>query len=212
MAFEDVFLILGLFFGIVGTVCTYVFYGVIIKFMYPIRAPIAIQRENSVVWDFDERAKYMKGKSGYEILKLRKRKDRLKPPKFGHVTIQKNGKPAYPLFNSAMGQYFPIKFTKANDKINMEVVEDTSAKNWSILERRRIQDTYTEKEGFFAKYAPFIMNVTFAAMVIFFVIYFGGKMEMVSNAMGGAASSLEKALGVFGGNVATPPPTAPIIP
>jgi len=43
------------------------------------------------------------------------------------------------------------------------------------------------------------MNATFAAMVIFFVIYFGGKMEIVSGKLAGAAQSLTNAMTVFKG-------------
>jgi hypothetical protein len=98
-----------------------------------------------------------------------------------------------------------------------EVVEDASSKNWAVLEMSRINSKYREKEGFLAKYGMYVMNATFAAMVIFFVIYFGGKMEIAASSVGGAAASLDKAITTFfgtpgvGGTATTIPANAPVV-
>lgn len=159
---------------------------------WPIKVPIAIQRGKSIVWDLTERARHITRRDGSEALKLKKRgKDTLKPPKYDSVSVDKKGKAVYPIFNTIAGQYFPIKLTKG---VSLDAIEDKSSKNWAIAEVTRLNDVYRPKEGWLAKYGMFIMNATFAAMVIFFVIYFSGKMELSANALASGATRMAEAL------------------
>jgi hypothetical protein len=194
-------LLFTIFIGGVFGVLILILYRMFIKMLWPVSTPIAVQRGDSVVWDLDERAKYVKNKEGYEVLKLRKRKHNIKPPKFQHVTITQGGKPVYPLFNTVSGQYFPIKMMNSP---RFEVIEDPSAKNWLTLETQRLRRAYSEKESTLMKFMPYIMSGIFAAMIIFFVIYFGGKMEAVGNSLSGASNSLSDALLVWSGNAPAP--------
>ena len=170
--------------------------GVMVFFMFrnkrfPVRIPIMVQRGDSYVEDLDERGRYTKNKQGYEALRLMKSKKNVKPPKFKDLSMDIKGKPIYRMFKTTTGQMFPMKVTK---KPSFEVIEDTSAKNWTILELQRTEAKYAPQESFLMKYGVFIMNATFAAMVIFFVIYFGGKIEQVSGSLGGAANALTNAV------------------
>jgi hypothetical protein len=193
------FMFIGAILGGSMTVAMTIFYNMIVKRSWPVEVPIAVQRGNSVVWKLGERAKAVKTKSGHEVLKLRKAKDVIKPPKFGRVSVNTNGKPVYMLFNTARGQYFPIKLMSPP---KLEVVEDKSSKNWAINELGRLSKVYAPKESALLRFAPYIMNATFAAMVIFFIIYFGGKMELIANSLGGAANSLTNAVNILN----MPPP------
>jgi len=191
----------GAFLGFVIGIGVFLFWDIFQKKMYPISIPTMMQRGKSIVWDLNERAKVVTDKSGYEILKLKKRKHNIKPPKYDNVTIDSKGKPVYPLFNTTTGQYFPVEL---GNTPRFDVIEDKSSKNWGVLEQSRVRKTYMERESWFLKYAPYIMNATFAAMVIFFVIYFGGKMELAAGSLAGAADSLSNAVSTAFGN----PPAA----
>ena len=193
---------MGIVIGLGGTIL----FGLVQRRRWPVRLPISIQRGEggSVVWDLDERGKFVQRKDGYSILRMKKRKKNIKPPKFSQVTLDTKGKPVYPLYNTTVGQYLPMKLSNPP---KMEVVSDLSAKNWGVLESARIRSTYIERESTFMRIAPYVMNGIFAAMVIFFVIYFGGKMESAAGSLGSAASSLEGAIKtMFSGGAPSPPP------
>ena len=200
MAYE-VFMLLGGIIGIILTILSVLGYKLFIWFFFPIEVPVIIQRGKGFVWDLKERARFVKDKSGYEALKLMKRRGGIKPPQFEYITTNQHGKPVYPIFNTTLGQYFPIKIT---NPIGLESVEDKASKNWMITELQRNDRKYAPKEGFFMRYGPFIMSATFAAMVIFFVIYFAGKIEIIANSLSGAAMSLTVAMEKLAG--APPPP------
>ena len=247
MAIETELMLAGAMIGSSIAFAATIFYQqILVKKMWPIRTPLAIQRgKTGVVWDLDERGKIVRKKSGYEALRLRKKRQNIRSPKYEELTVGENGKPIYPLYNTISGQFFPTKMEglskNAQEKYKkyyddngelivkderlfvpiklmnpprMEVVEDKSAKNWAIQELERVHKTYTESESMFLKYAPYIMNATFAAMVIFFVIYFGGKIEIAGNALSGAASTLTNAINRFvpSGGAPTPPPITTTIP
>ena len=159
---------------------------------WAVRVPVAIQRGNSIVWDLHERARHVTRKDGSEALVLRKRrKTTLKPPKYSRVSVNEKGKPVYPILNTIAGQFFPLKL---NSKVSFEAIEDKSSKNWAISEIKRLNDVYRPSESWLAKYGVFIMNATFAAMVIFFTIYFSGKIEISSNALAGGATRMAEAM------------------
>lgn len=184
---------------------------VILPWRWPIRVPVGIQRGENIVWDLDERAYHKTEKDGFESLRLRKRKDFIKPPKYEHVSIDKKGKAVYPVYNTARGQYFPIEFIEnANGerrpRIDMNIVEDKSAKNWAVQALRKVQAKYAVGESKWLRWAPYFMSATFAAMIIFFVIYFGGKVEIASNALAGASANLASAMEMFTKSPPPPPP------
>ena len=193
-------IVIGFAVGVSLTVGVVYFYNFYIKRKWPTRIPLAIQRGNSVVWDLDERARTMKTKTGYEVLRLRKRNTNIKPPKYEQVTMDMRGKSVYPIYNTVSGQYFPVKLMNTP---KLEVVEDPSNKNWSILELLRTISTYRDKEGWLVKYAPFVISMAFAVMFIFFIIYFGGKFELMSNSLSNAATSLAQAMEAFKGTAPT---------
>ena len=185
------------------------------KWRFPIAMPTYMQRGNSIFTDLDERGRKVRSKIGYEVIKMMKRKENIQPPQYEYLMSTSKGKPVYPIFNTASGQYYPVKIM---DPPKHAIIDDTGAKNWGMLELKRLRETYREKESFFQKYGAFIMNATFAAMVIFFVIYFGGKMEVVSGSLGNAADKLANAMNAFSGNTGggtvVPPGSqvAPVVP
>jgi hypothetical protein len=87
--------------------------------------PVFIQRGNSIVLKFNERGSIAKSKEGYSVIKLKKSKDYIKPPKYDILTLAEGGGTAYPLFQVAKGQYFPI--TTILPKWDMK---NTQGKNW----------------------------------------------------------------------------------
>ena len=177
---------------------------------WPIRIPVIRQRGENVIWILDERGRLAKRKDGYEVIKLKKDKANIKPPKYEQIQLTSKGKSVFPLFNTTGGQYFPIK---AINSPSLDVVEDKSAKNWAILEHQRISEAYRPKEGFWQTYGMMVMSATFAAMVIFFVIYFSSTIQTASGNLAGAsnqlAAAIEKAFGTA--TTTTPAPSAPII-
>jgi len=193
------FMFIGAVLGASMTVAMTIFYNIMVKRSWPVEVPVALQRGQSVVWKLGERAKFIKTKSGHEILRLRKSKQSIKPPKYERVSVNTKGKPVYMLYSTVLGQYFPIKLMNPP---KLEVVEDKSSKNWAINELGRLSKVYAPKESALLRFAPYIMNAAFATMIIFFVIYFGGKMELVANSLGGAANSLTNAVNILN----MPPP------
>lgn len=190
------FVLSGVAIGAVWGVCGMLVWRILMKRLWPMEIPIAMQRGRSVVWDLGERAKHVMNKEGAEIVRLKRRKRNIKPPKFDKLSVNTKGKSVYPIYETARGQFFPIKLMNPP---RFDVIEDKSSKNWGITERNRLWSVYKPKESTFMRLLPYLMNATFAAMVIFFVIYFGGKMEIVANSMSGAASSLTQAVTAMAG-------------
>lgn len=189
------FVVSGVAIGAVWGVAGMFMWNILTKRMWPMQIPVGMQRGNSVVWDLDERAKHVTKKDGSEIIRLKRRKRNIKPPKFEKLSTNTKGKAVYPIYETTRGQFFPIRLM---DPPRFDVVEDKSSRNWGITERNRLYNVYKPKESTFMRLLPYLMNATFAAMVIFFVIYFGGKMELVANSMSGAASSLTTAVQAMG--------------
>lgn len=189
------FVLSGVAIGAVWGVCGVIVWGFVQKRLWPMEIPVAMQRGKSVVWDLAERAKHKMTKDGAEVVRLKRRKRNIKPPKFEKLSVNTKGKAVYPIYETTRGQYFPIKLMNPP---SFDVIEDKSSKNWGITERNRLWAVYKPKESTFMRLLPYLMNATFAAMVIFFVIYFGGKMEIVANSMSGAASSLTTAVQAMG--------------
>jgi len=183
---------------------------------FPITVPVAMQRGKSIVWDFNERGRVRKDKSGYEVLLMKNRKkDTLKPPKYDRLVVDKRGKPVMPVFNTISGQYFPMKLLdEGKNKRRLDMVEDKSAKNWAINEMIRLNSVYRPQESFLQRYGMYIMTATFAAMIIFFVIYMGGKIEISSNGLAAASQNLASASENLAKSLetwaSTPPPSAPV--
>jgi hypothetical protein len=178
--------------------------------MWPIRIPIIRQRGENLLWELDERGRSAKRKDGYEVIKLKKDKENIKPPKYDQVHINRKGKDVMPLFSPAKGSYIAVKMVEGPA---LETVEDKSAKNWGILEHQRINEDYKPHEGFWDKYGMIVMNATFAAMVIFFVIYNGQAMGNAASSLSGTANALTNAITkVYGSTATTTSSTATIIP
>lgn len=189
------FILSGVAIGGVWGVCGVILWRVLMKRLWPMEIPVAMQRGKSVVWDLAERAKHVMTKDGSEVVRLKRRKRNIKPPKFDNLSVNTKGKAVYPIYETTRGQFFPVKLM---DPPSFKVIEDKSSKNWGITERNRLWSVYRPKESTFMRLLPYLMNATFAAMVIFFVIYFGGKMEIVASSMSGAANSLTTAVQAMG--------------
>lgn len=165
------------------------------EWRYPIRTPLLIQRGKSgIVWDLDARGRHIKKKDGYEAIQLNKYNDNIKVPKNIGVTTTSKGKPVYPIYQTVAGQYYGMS---VNNPLKMEVIEDTAVRNWSVQEQGRLINKYQEPESTFLKLAPYLVPSMFVVMLIFFMIYYGGKMEIMGNTLAGAAGSLEKAMTAF---------------
>jgi len=190
------FVLSGVAIGAVWGIAGAVLWNVLMKRLWPMEIPVAMQRGTSVVWDLAERAKHVMTSEGAEVVRLKSRKRNIKPPKFDKLSVNTKGKSVYPIYETASGQFFPIKLMNPP---RFDVIEDKSSKNWGITERNRLWSVYKPKESTLMRLLPYLMNATFAAMVIFFVIYFGGKMEIVANSMSGAANSLTQAVTAMAG-------------
>ena len=108
------------------------------------------------------------------------------------------------------GRTIPVKLMKPPE---LKVVQDTSAINWGVLEHRRLRDKYKRDEGWWNKYGQYVMNMLMMAVLVFFILYWGGKMEMVSNSMVSAADRITLGLSYLTGNA--PPiihPNATVVP
>jgi len=164
------------------------------NFLWPIRIPVIRQRGENYLWDLEERGRKAKRKDGYEVIKMKKDKENLKPPKFKQVHMTRGGNDVIPLINTVGGQYLPLTVAEKENKYWFDVVEDKSAKNWGILEHQRVNEAYKPKEGFWSQYGMIVMNATFAAMVIFFVIYMSSTFTSVSGSLSSTANALTSAL------------------
>jgi hypothetical protein len=192
MAFED--LILGLVFG--GTIGTIIAVAGLFwwrfwqNLRWPIRIPMIRQRGENLLWELEERARYAKNKAGYEVIKLKKDKENIRPPKFNQVHLTAKGKSVMPLFNPARGSYFPVKSVSGPA---LETVQDPSAKNWGILEHQRLNEAYKPNEGFWEKYAIPIVVGSLSMMILFFVIYMSSTFQAMVGTLGGAISQSNSA-------------------
>ena len=199
--YEEIYIGMGAGLGFMLTFVVMMLYKVVIQKMYPIRTPMMIQRGSGIVWDLGERARYHVSKTGRECLRLMKRKDTVKPPKYDFVSTDKKGKDVFPLFTTARGQHFSGKpsYKKVGivNKPRIEIVEDKSAMNWAIQELQRKEDKYRTEESTFLKYMPFIITTILAAAIIFVVIFTMTKFEVISGAFESASSNLANAMEAF---------------
>ena len=200
MAVETTFIIFGTFIGFFSFIIIKMLYGIMIDRRWPISVSVGMQRGNSIVWDNKEKGKLMKLKNGYQIVRLRKRKQNIKPPKYERLELNDRGKPMFNIFNTASGQYF---FISMKDTPNLEVIVDASDTNWAIQELMRANNDYKTKEGWFAKYGIFVMSSILAATIIFNAIFFNMKMETISSNFNGAAAMIRDGMYVMNGY--TPP-------
>jgi len=201
-----VMITLGVFIGIFGFIILKMLWNIIMGSMWPISVSVGMQRGNSIVWDIGERARLVKSKDGYQCLRLKKRKQSIKPPQYKYLTINDKGRPYLALYNTTLGQYWPIQMPKPP---NLDIVEDASAKNWGIQELKRLNDVYKPKDSWWNKYGTFIMSAILAATIIFAVMFFALKMEVISGNFNGAAKQLSDAMYVSRG---LSPPGAPLVP
>lgn len=162
---------------------------------WPIHAPVAMQRGKSIVWDLTERARIHKDRDGYEYMRLRTRKQNLRVPKYSRVTTNEKGKGVYPLFNKSTGHFFPIRMM--DDKSFM-VEEDPGTKNWMVMELQRSDDLYPRNENKWLKWMPYIMTGGLAGVMVFFVIYYGGKVEVLGNQLAASTLALADAVNKMG--------------
>lgn len=227
----------GLFCGTMGFILVRMLWNMMINARWPISVSIGMQRGESIVWDDSEKARLIKAKDGYQVLRLRKKKQSIKPRQYKHLGLTNRGKPRLQLFEVTSGQYYSIetilpefknrKITKEDmeDPIVMkkiidalkgktipiemtvfpklEIVEDASTKNWGILQLDRLMKTYSPKDSWFNKYATFIMSAILAATMIFSVMFFGMKMESISQNFAGASVAMRDAAYISRG--LTPP-------
>lgn len=187
--------------GGLGTYIIIMFSRIMKVKRYPVKVLLAEQRENSIVWDTDERAKRERTKDGYETYQLMKKKVTIKPPKYENVYIDTKGKAILPLFNTSSRQFFPMTLNSPK----FTVVEDKGTMNWNVLEHRRTRDIYKENINPFLKYAPYIMTGMLGAIIIFLVIFMTQKFEVMSESISGASSALAKAVEIMAGKQVLPP-------
>lgn len=187
--------------GMVIFTLSYV-YNMLMKRRWSVVVPILVQRgETGIQWLFD-RARYVKTDVGKEYLRLKKEKKKIKAPKFGYVYTTKKGNPVYPIMKTAVGQYFPMSISTA---IKMEVVEDKDSVNWAIDELMENERRYMPKEDFWKTAIMYGAPIAFLVSTIFFWIYFGGKLELMTNSLSGAATQLALAMEKFA-SAPSPPP------
>lgn len=179
----------GLGMVVVGAILAgYRFY---IEKRWPILVPLVMQRGKALVYDLGERAALLgESKSGYRTVKLMKSKDSTPPFAYENLAITAKGKTVMPLFSPTKGQYFAVNLKSPQ----MEVVEDTAARNWNILEHRRSREMYKDSVNPFIKYAPYIMFGTIGALFIFTVIYTTERFGMMAGAVSGASQVLADAM------------------
>jgi hypothetical protein len=135
-------------------------------------------------------------------MELMKRKNKLKPPVFEYVTVDNQGKPVYPLFNTTFGQYHIME---VKNNVDLESVEDKGAMNWALQMLADNFTRYMPKESMGSILIKYVAPIAFAACIIFFVIYFGGKIEIAANSLSGAANSLAGAMDRFALGPKVPP-------
>jgi hypothetical protein len=118
-----------------------------------------------------------------------KTKRKIKPPKYESLSIDKRGKPVFPVFTSSSGTFMPMQLHSPR----MTVVEDRGFLNWNILEHRRTREIYKHDPGFFAKYGTFIMSATLAGLIAFMVFFMVTKFEIMTETIASASSVLANA-------------------
>lgn len=109
MAAGDILIFFGSLIGVALTICIKLFWDMYMAKKWNILLPTFVQRGNSIVWDMSQRGKIETTKDGYSVIKLRGKKETVQPPKYDVLSISKKAQPVYPIFNTARGQYFPIK-------------------------------------------------------------------------------------------------------
>lgn len=197
------YLLTGMMLGSVTTISIFVIYKLLIGKMFPIEMPTLMQRGKGFVWDLAERARLVTRKDGTTALKLKKRRKKtIKPPKFEYLSSNLKGKPVFPIFYSAFDEIKPIKII---DTTTLETAADPGSRNWIIQELQRAESKYRSQEGWFAKYGTYILNATLASLIVFIIIYFGGKFEIMSSNLSGAAAKIAEAMEKF--SSAPPPPS-----
>ena len=174
--------------------------NVFIPKMWQFHVPIAMQRGSSIVWDLTERGKMTRDNDGYEYMKLRNRKKVIPIPIYSKVNITNTGKNVYHMYNPTTDEYTPMEVWK--DK-GFVVRNNTATKNWMVMELQRTDELYPRNENKWLKWMPYIMTGGLAAIMVFFVIYYGGKVEIIGNSIAGATVQLAEAVSKFG--TQTPP-------
>ena len=180
---------------------------------YPVRVNIAEVRGDAIRWDWD-RASIVSDK-GIEAFALKNRApDRLPVSKFSQLNVDKKGRSVLNVLNPAYGQYEPM--TVNIDKRMMETsAVDSDMAFWSVLEARRIDETYKKQQSFLEKYGYLIGIVATVGVLAFTVIYVTQSLETISGTASGAGSALSSAVDkmteVLRTSCSAPKPAAPAI-
>jgi hypothetical protein len=103
------FLLIGMVFGIVLWIIFKYIWDMIQKRRWKVRVTVYAQRGNSIVVDFDERGRVIESKLGYSVLKLKKAKKNVEPPKGDVLMISTAAQPVYQVYSPTRGQYMPLK-------------------------------------------------------------------------------------------------------
>jgi len=196
---------MGLFLGLGLMFVIKRLFDIITNSLWPISVSIGMQRGNSIVWDKNERAKLVKLKDGYQFFRLKKRKQNIKTPQYKYLEINNKGQACITLYNTTSGQYWPVQMPEPP---KLQIVEDTSAKNWGVQELRRSNETYKATDTWWNKYGTFLMSAVLAATIIFAVIFFATKMTEISGNFAGAAKTFQDTVVISRGG--TPTGMAPI--
>lgn len=117
----------GVFCGVMGYILVKMLWTMMTNSRWPISVSVGMQRGNAIVWDDNERARLIRGKDGWEVVRLRKRKQNIKPPQYKRLGLTDKGKPKLQLLNVTAGQYYPLESILPefkNKKITKEDMND----------------------------------------------------------------------------------------
>jgi hypothetical protein len=120
-------ILFGTFAGVMGFILIRQFWNIFQNMLWPIAVVVGMQRGESIVWDDSEKGKLISSKDGYQVVRLKKRRHNIKPPRYLNLGLTNKGKPRLELLNVTAGQYYPIqailpKFK--NKKITKEELND----------------------------------------------------------------------------------------
>lgn len=83
------------------------------------------------------------------------------------------------------------------------MVGDEDDYNWALMKLAENSSRYAPKESKWMMMMKYLAPMSFAVMMIFMIIYFGGKFEIMSSNLAGASNQLAVAMERFAN---MPPP------
>jgi len=177
-----------------------IFYWLHLK-KYNIKCIIVSKRDqgNKIIMDIGG---YFPKKDGTETFRLKKLKVAIKPPELDYLIAAARGNVIF-LRQISNREFHPIKIKLTDEGIEQRGI-DSDVQLWAVTQMARSRQLF-QQESFFSKYAPQLIFLTVATLVVVLLISLFKRFDVLAS----IASELRAAAEVLARKAVELPSTAP---